>query len=268
MYNNIFFSIIICCYNSENYLSETLDSIINQKYPNWELILINDGSIDKTEEIIYHYINQCNKIKYYKQENKGFAHSRNIAIKKSKGNWIVIIDHDDICMIDRLNIHYEQIIEDKKNSKLFFGDTIHFGKDIHHEIKHLDKFNMNNINLNKIEVSKSLLADGCFIDSESVMFEKKAAIKIGGFNPKYKYVADYDFFIRMGLKYNFSFTKKILSKWRVHNSQASKSMKIINQKELINLYYQYLFINDFNKNYLFRLSIILKLLKLLIKKYL
>ena len=198
----------------------------------------------------------------------GFAYSRNVAINKSSGEWIIIIDHDDICLPNRLHIHYDQILKNNNNSKLFFGDTIHFGKNIYKEIRHLDKFDMSRINLNKKNVAKSLLIDGCFIDSESVMFNKNAALIVGGFNTKFKYVADYDFFIRMRLKYNISYTKKILSKWRVHDTQASFNMININKNELINIYYKYLFLDDFKYMFVFRIIIIFKLFKSLIKKYL
>ena len=56
MNNHIFFSIIICCYNSENFLEQTLQSIVEQDYKNWEIIIINDGSIDNTKEIVLKFI--------------------------------------------------------------------------------------------------------------------------------------------------------------------------------------------------------------------
>jgi glycosyltransferase involved in cell wall biosynthesis len=91
-------SINLCCYNSEKYLRETLDSIINQTYKDWELIIINDGSSDSTESIIYEYIKQGYPIIYYYQENKGLGYSRNEALKRSQGEYIAFIDHDDIWM--------------------------------------------------------------------------------------------------------------------------------------------------------------------------
>ena len=55
MDKDLFFSLVICCYNSEKYLSETIDSIVNQTYTNWEIVAVNDGSIDRTEKIIQSY---------------------------------------------------------------------------------------------------------------------------------------------------------------------------------------------------------------------
>ena len=77
---NIFFSIIICCYNSEKYLKETIESVINQKYKFWEIILVNDGSNDSTEKITLDFKNSGFPIIYHKNtKNLGFAKARNIA---------------------------------------------------------------------------------------------------------------------------------------------------------------------------------------------
>ena len=65
---------------------------------------------------------------------------------------------------------------------------------------------------------------GCFIDSESVIFNKNAALALKGFREKYKYIADFDFFIRMGEKYNFAFTTEVLAKWRIHENQSTNRM--------------------------------------------
>ena len=122
---NINLSFNICCYNSEKFIRETLDSIINQTYENWEIVIVDDGSTDNTSKIIHEYIKKGVLINYYKQENKGFGNARNKAIELSKNDWIVIIDHDDICEKDRLLKHLHQI-QDNPNCKLFFGDTVHF----------------------------------------------------------------------------------------------------------------------------------------------
>ena len=65
MEKNLFYSVLVCCYNSEKYISETIDSIINQTYKHWEIVIVNDGSTDSTENIIFNYINQNIPITYY-----------------------------------------------------------------------------------------------------------------------------------------------------------------------------------------------------------
>ena len=262
MNDKIFFSFNICCYNSSLYIDKTIQSIINQTYKNWEIIVIDDGSTDNTKEIINNYIQQGVLIKYYKQKNKGFASARNKAIEMSSYDWIVIIDHDDICFNDRLEKHLQQI-KAEPNTKLFFGDTIHINDKGDHIDTHFRKFNFSKIELDKISVANSLLYFGCFIDSESVMFDKKSAVKVGGFNEKYKYLADYDFFIKMGEKYKFSLTFEKLSYWRVHNAQATKKLKKIYNSEIINLYLNKLFNREYKLS--FRILLLKKITLLLIR---
>ncbi len=95
-------SINLCCYNSDPYLRETLDSIINQSYKNWELVIIDDGSTDSTGEIVSEYTERGFPIRYYYQENKGLGYARNRAIELSKGDFIAFIDHDDLWLSKKL----------------------------------------------------------------------------------------------------------------------------------------------------------------------
>ena len=266
MNSNIYFSIIICCFNSEKYIRETINSVVNQSYQNWEIIIINDGSSDKTEKIILEFIDRGIQINYFRfNTNVGFAAGRNKAIELSKYDWIAIIDHDDICQKDRLKIHVDQI-NNNPDCMLFFGNSIIFSNENSYISDHLSKFNLNKLKLNNKEVCNSLLLLGCFIDSETVIFNKKASAKIGNFNIKYKTIADYDFFIRMGKYYNFNYTKIILSKWRLHENQITnrknKKMKRIFTKEYILMLFDNI---SFQNNILLNILIILKIIKQLIK---
>lgn len=89
------FSIIIPVYNTEKYLKKCLDSVFNQEYKDFEVIIINDGSTDKSENIINEYINTYNNIKYIKQKNKGLSNARNEGVSKSKGEFLLFLDSDD-----------------------------------------------------------------------------------------------------------------------------------------------------------------------------
>lgn len=86
-------SIIVPIYNAEKYISKCVDSLINQTKQELEFILINDGSTDKTEEIIKKY--QDKRIKYFKNKNQGIGKTRNFGIEKAKGKYIMFLDSDD-----------------------------------------------------------------------------------------------------------------------------------------------------------------------------
>ena len=90
-------SIITPAYNSEKFIAETIMSVQNQTYQNWEMIIVDDCSTDKTSEIVLSFQKEDSRIKYIKNEsNKGAAFSRNIALQNAKGKWIAFLDSDDI----------------------------------------------------------------------------------------------------------------------------------------------------------------------------
>src|SRR5690606_8681821 len=90
-------SIITPMFNSEAYISETINSVLNQTYTNWELILIDDGSTDRTVNIIKNFMERDERIKFYELElNSGPAFARNIGINKAKGKYLTFLDADDI----------------------------------------------------------------------------------------------------------------------------------------------------------------------------
>ena len=88
-------SIIIPCYNQARYLPETLQSVLDQTYSNWECIIVNDGSSDQTEEIALEWVSKDNRFKYLKKVNGGLADARNFGIKASVGKYILPLDSDD-----------------------------------------------------------------------------------------------------------------------------------------------------------------------------
>ena len=98
-------SVIMCCYNAEKYIAETIESVLHQTYTNFEFIIWNDGSTDSTEQIIETY-NDC-RIRYFYHENTGLGKALNLACLKGKGKYIARIDADDICLLNRIEIQVQ-----------------------------------------------------------------------------------------------------------------------------------------------------------------
>lgn len=95
MKSNCFFSIIIPAYNVEKYIEQSVNSILNQTYQNFEIIIINDGSKDNTGKIIDKLYQNNSKIKIIHKENEGLSKARNTGIKKSIGEYLIFLDGDD-----------------------------------------------------------------------------------------------------------------------------------------------------------------------------
>ena len=89
-------SIITPCYNGEKFIRETIESVIGQTYENWEMIIVDDGSKDKSEIIITEYSLHEPRIKYVRQENSGSASARNNGINKAEGRYLALLDADDV----------------------------------------------------------------------------------------------------------------------------------------------------------------------------
>ena len=103
------FSIIVPTYNREKYIIKCIDSVLDQTYDNFEVIIIDDGSTDNTENLVKKY--QDKRIKYFKNENHGIGYSRNFGINKAKGDYIFFLDSDDYLEENML----EEVLNNIKN---------------------------------------------------------------------------------------------------------------------------------------------------------
>ena len=111
MENEELISVIVPVYNVENYLEDCLESIINQSYKNIEIILINDGSTDKSGNICDEYANKDNRIKVLHKENGGVSSARNDGMAMASGEYLTFVDSDDIIHPDYLSILYQDAID-------------------------------------------------------------------------------------------------------------------------------------------------------------
>ncbi len=173
-----FFSIITVVYNNERYLEETIKSILYQSFKNFEYIIIDGGSTDGTHKIIKKYEK---KIDYWVSEkDKGIYDAFNKGMMVAQGKFIGIINSDDKYKKNSLKIIYNYLIKNKSLDFIFGSVKKHWGV-------------LHGYRPNKIKFSWG------FYSSHSTGFyiKRKSAKKIGNYNLKYKYNADYDYFYRM-----------------------------------------------------------------------
>ncbi len=133
-------SIIVPVYNAEKYLKKCLDSLVNQTKKELEFILINDGSTDKSEEIIKTYKDK--RIKYFKNKNQGIGKTRNFGIEKSSGKYLMFLDSDDYFSSYACEILYKEA--EKEKADLIVFDYYRVEKGNLNEVK-IESFNATNI---------------------------------------------------------------------------------------------------------------------------
>lgn len=108
-----FFSVVVPSYNRAELICTTINSILGQDYKNFEIIIIDDGSKDNTEEVIQDAFGQLSNVRYYKKENEERGRARNFGINKALGQYIVFFDSDDIMLVHYLSTLHQVLVENE-----------------------------------------------------------------------------------------------------------------------------------------------------------
>ena len=118
--NKSMISIIMPVYNSENYVSEAVESVCKQSYADWVLLIVNDGATDQTPEIIEKYAQKDSRIRVFHRKNEGVSMARNYALNQVNGEYVTFIDSDDVYHVDLLK-EMLYVFETNKNCDIVFS---------------------------------------------------------------------------------------------------------------------------------------------------
>ena len=205
--DNNLISVIMNCHNSEKYLSESIESVLNQTYKNWEIIFWDNASTDKSADIFKSY--KDDRLKYFYSENfTSLGHARNLAIEKSNGEFIAFLDCDDLWYPLKL----EKQIELFKNKMIgiVISDTLFFND------KKIIRQHYKTFKPPVGNVFRHLLSS-YFISLETAVIRKKALLELDHyFDKRFEVIEEYDLFIRLSFHHHLGYVDQVLAKWRVH----------------------------------------------------
>ncbi|CAN5734078.1 glycosyltransferase family 2 protein [soil metagenome] len=186
-------SVIMPVYNSEKFIAESIRSVMQQSYTNWELIVIDDGSVDNTKKIVQQFCEFDERIHYFFQTNSGQGTARNKGIGKGKGAFVAFLDADDLWMPGKLENQLNFI--NVCNADLVFADTAVIDEDGKQQRESW------NVEDKKYQGTQGLID---FLTSNripllTVLAKKNALLKVKGFieGEGYQYGEDYDLWLRM-----------------------------------------------------------------------
>ena len=199
-------SVIMSVYKGEKYLSEAIESILNQTITDFEFIIVNDGSTDNSLDIIQSYDDERIKI-LNNEKNIGLTKSLNKALKQANGEYIARQDADDISLPNRFE---EQIKYLEKHLEVALLGTIAY------LIDKKGKIVGKRVVLAKPSL-KDLFKDNQFIHG-SVMFKKEVIEKLGGYNELIRYSQDYELWLRIAKHYDVRNLTQLLYKLRSHDA--------------------------------------------------
>lgn len=206
-------SIVMPAYNAQKYISVAIESILNQTFKKFELIVINDCSKDKTLDIIKFFSKKDSRVKLVNNDSRLYiADSLNKGISFAESNIIARMDADDISFPNRLELQFKLINSSKNIAAI--GTNIVLIDKVGKEIA-TRRYPQSSKELRNCLFRYSPFAHPV------VMFRKNMFEEVGGYNPKYSPTEDLDLWFRLGSKYDFKSIPEILLKYRLDEKSSS-----------------------------------------------
>ena len=218
-----FFSVIIPLYNKEKFIENTLHSVLNQTFTDFEVIIVNDGSTDKSEEKVLGFNDP--RIHYYSKQNEGVSVARNLGIEKANSNYITFIDADDYwypSFLNEMHINSNSFPEQKVFAAAVEIETIknvipaQYSVLKMHECQIVDYFDAS--------FKMTIICTSCAVFHKSIFEE------IGNFDINIRSGQDTDLWIRIGLKKPVVFSSKILARYVYDHESLSKQAEYFSTK--------------------------------------
>ena len=209
------FSVIIPTYNQERFLPAALGSLLDQTYPHWEAIIVNDGSTDATAGVMEKYAYGDGRFRTYHKENGGVASALNEGLRHARGQWICWLSSDDLFEPNKLEVHLEAI---DKNPKIrFFYSHFYYLDDSTGTKTAPDLWNP--VPETIFQVSRMLL--GPYIHGNSVAIHRSVFEEIGTFDEKLRNGQDFDMWLRISARFPSHFIDRRTCITRWHAGQTT-----------------------------------------------
>jgi glycosyltransferase involved in cell wall biosynthesis len=211
-------SVIIPTHNRAQSIGRSIDSVLNQSYRDFEIIVVDDGSTDNTRDVLSAF---GNHIKYIRQDNKGPSSARNVGINASKGEFIAFLDSDDYYMKPNLEIKIS-FLESNPEIGWVYSDWSYVDDEDNDIEKGSLKFKYSEKKLYG-NIFEELLKSRNFISPCTVVVRKSILEDIGHFDPLIPSQEEYDLWLRISLKYPVYYIGKVLVGVTLHSASLSKN---------------------------------------------
>ncbi len=201
-----FISVIIPTYNRVELLKETVSSVRNQTFRDFELIVVNDGSTDGTAE----WLDSQDDFLHVDKENQGIAASRNAGAAASRGRWLAFLDHDDLWAEDKLEVQ-AQFAQDNPDTGLIAARHVRLGKPASH---------LRRNHWIKGDLFVKVFSES-FIHTSSVMIRRDVFHEIGGFPTSYRFADEFDVWLKIAAAHPVAYVDDPLVFIRFYEANTS-----------------------------------------------
>jgi len=197
-------SIIVPCYNYGHFLGGTLENVLAQHYPHWECIIVDDGSKDNTAEVAGAFVARDARFRFIRQENRGLSGARNTGIAASRGDYVQLLDSDDLLHPDKL-AKQVSILQADPAIDITYGNSLFFHTDDPAKLyasRDLSAGNgapgLRGGGRGK-EMMKRLLLNN-IMEVSCALIKRKLIQEVGGFDESYRSYEDWQYWIRCAMK--------------------------------------------------------------------
>ena len=223
-------SIITPTYNHEKYILECIDSVLNQTFSNWEMIIVNDGSTDTTLELITEKAKSDPRILVFDQKNIGIfrlGETYNFALEKSIGKYISILEGDDLWEPEKLE-RQVNVLENNSDLILAWGKAVSVNADTREVYRLHPVIEISDMFFNKPvgNILNLIYVENC-LPALTITIRKDALLKIGGFIQKPNLpLVDLPTLLELSVLGKFYFDSNLLGSWRIYATQVTKTYTV------------------------------------------
>lgn len=228
-------SVIIPAYNAESFIERTLKSVLCQTYTNLEVIVVDDGSKDKTFEIVQSIAQKDSRVRPIQQQNAGVAAARNLAIEKSKGEYIAPIDADDIWYVEKIEKQVKCIL----NAEELVGLVYCLAVDIDENDLIIGQCSVDSLFKPEGKVYSALVFINFLGNASTPLIRRTCFERVGGYSCQLKQQAaqgceDWDIYLRIAECYEFRVVTEFLVGYRqVIGSMGGNYKSMVKSHELV-----------------------------------
>jgi glycosyltransferase involved in cell wall biosynthesis len=219
-------SVICVCYNHDRFVDDCIESLMKQTYKNFEIIIVDDGSTDKSVILIEQIVKRFPEINFIKLEtNQGVCAAFNVGLKHSTGEFIIDLSTDDILYCERIEKGVNLFQEFTPDYGVIFSDVEWIDEDSNHLNYQSERFPHRTIPQG--DIYKNLI-EFYFVCSPSMMYRREVIEKLKGYDETLTY-EDFDFWIRSSRDFKYAYDREVLVKKRkVRNSLSEQQFKRFN----------------------------------------
>jgi glycosyltransferase involved in cell wall biosynthesis len=222
-------SVVIATYNRANLLGETIESILQQRFQHFELIVVDDGSVDNTEEVLRAY---GDRVRYFRQQNLGPSAARNLGVSRARAPWIAIQDSDDVCAPNYLETLYGYASGHADCGMVFANGGYLSGRE-HNRETIIPAAKSRRLAQEGVQLAD--LFDKSIVRLQAALIAKRCYDAIGGHDESLRISMDLDLSFRLFARFPLAYVDEVVFYYRRHegNTGANQELRLLENIRVI-----------------------------------